>query len=512
MTVEAQPTLTRRRLLQAGLVGAGAVAAGPVLWSRPGFAQAPEAGGVHLGFGADPTSQVRVTWSTPSSVTGAALDIGLDTSYGRVIAVDSAGLTGTPSVYHRTLVGGLTPDTRYRYRIRHSGGDPILGTFTTAPAGPAPFRFAAFGDMGVNADAAAIVTQAAEANVDLALVVGDLCYANRVGGLNDGIPTDPAVWDTWLAQVEQSAAAVPWLCTVGNHEMEPEYGELGYDGFLTRVPLPGGGLAGAPTTWAVKYGSVGFVALDANDASYEITRNAGFVGAAQDAWLTATLARLRADTAIDFIVVGFHHCAYCTNAVHGSDGGVRDRWGEIFDAHAVDLVVNGHNHSYERTHALRGGAVVAEAAKGATVDSSTGTTYITAGGGGQAVYPASTHPVSYVTIDGGARVPELAPWSSVRVQDHSLIVADVVPPGSDGTTTMKVRALDTTGAVVDEVTLRRSGARLKPPTNAPGSGAGRPTTPGAPLPSTGDLSGVAAGAALLAAAGVAAHRAGRLAD
>ena len=106
-----------------------------------------------------------------------------------------------------------------------------------------------------------------------------------------------------------------------------------------------------------RWGSVAFVALDANDVSYEITRNQGYTAGAQQAWVGPTLAALRADPAIDFIVVGFHHCMYCTNTVHASDGGVRDAWLAFFDEHGVDLVINGHNHSYERTHALRGGQI-----------------------------------------------------------------------------------------------------------------------------------------------------------
>ena len=103
-----------------------------------------------------------------------------------------------------------------------------------------------------------------------------------------------------------------------------------------------------PTAWTARHGNVAFVNLDANDVSYEIPHNLGWTGGRQTAWLADTLAALRADPVVDWIVVGFHHCAYCTNAVHGSDGGVRDAWVALFDQHAVDLVVNGHNHCYER--------------------------------------------------------------------------------------------------------------------------------------------------------------------
>jgi 3',5'-cyclic AMP phosphodiesterase CpdA len=225
------------------------------------------------------------------------------------------------------------------------------------------------------------------------------------------------------------------MSTVGNHEMERNAGELGYDGYLARFRPPGS--ASMPVTYAFRYGNVGFVALDANDVSAEITRNNGYLGEEQDAWLDATLAELRRDPRIEFVVVGFHHCMYCSNAFHGSDGGPRQRWGATFDRHAVDLVINGHNHCYERTHPLRGGEVV-----------DGGTVYVTAGGGGQAEYPTGTYPVSYVHAGGGLRVPEPALWSAVRFLHHSIAVVDVSPG------LLHVRALDTAGAVADEFTVR----------------------------------------------------------
>ena len=62
-----------------------------------------------------------------------------------------------------------------------------------------------------------------------------------------------------------------------------------------------------------RWSNVAFVALDANDVSYEITKNQGYTGGAQQPGSATTLAALRADPAIDFIVVGFHHCMYCSN-------------------------------------------------------------------------------------------------------------------------------------------------------------------------------------------------------
>ena len=452
-----QTPVSRRAAL---LGGAGALAAGvtsPSLWT-PASASSVRLRGVHLAFGADPKRRMAVSWATPASVRRPRLELGEDRSYGLTLTPEGRGTKGVDTVYHHVDLGGLRPGTTYHYRLSHAGGAPVVGTFRTADARPKPFRFAAFGDMGVNAAAKEHVDLIRRMDPDLAFVVGDLCYADSSGGTGAGGPEtqDFRTWDRWLRQIEPSARSTPWMTTVGNHEMEEGNGELGYKGYLDRFELPDNGVDGSRVTYSFVYGNVGFVVLDGNDASYEISRNYGHLGAAQDRWLRRTLRDLRATADVDFVVVGFHNCMYCTNLVHGSDGGNRSRWEPIFDEHSVDLVVNGHNHCYERTHPMRGGVPVAEAPSGATVDSRAGTTYLTAGGAGQAVYPVGGQPFSYVTVEGGARVPEDALWSAVAEATHSIAFVDASPRDASGVARLRLRTLSTDGSVLDRVTLERA--------------------------------------------------------
>ena len=499
--------LPRRRFLRGAALGAGLLVAGPTLWRRPGFAaEAP--GGRHLTFGTDPRTEMTVSWSTSGPVQHAVVDVGTDIAYGTTVEAETRTVAGTATNYHHARVTGLRPGTTYHYRSRHDGGAAEDASFRTAPASGTPFRFTAFGDQGVSDGARSVTAQVATLGPAFHLHAGDICYANNRGLGKPAELNQPtaAVWDTWLAMMTAVATSAPWMAAVGNHEMEGGYGEQGYDGYLSRFALPGGGPSGAPVVHGFRYGNVAVLSLDANDASYEITANTGYTGTAQDTWLRRTLSGLRTDPTVDFVVAQFHHCSYCTNAVHGSDGGVRDRWAALFDEFSVDLVVNGHNHCYERTHPLRAGEVTAEVGNGGTVKpAEQGTTYITAGGGGQQPYSLSTHPIAYVTIDGGLRVPEPASWSASRYLDLSLIAVDVVPPGVDGRTTMTVRALTPDGAVVDAVTLERT--RSVVPARGPGGGPDATASAdvrGGRLAATG---GLGATAGLVAAGAAAALRA-----
>ena len=77
---------------------------------------------------------------------------------------------------------------------------------------------------------------------------------------------------------------------------------------------------------------------------------------AQTTWLASVLKNARADgSTVDMIVVSIHQCALSSSATgNGSDLGLRQAWIPLFDQYTVDLVVNGHDHNYERTLPVRG--------------------------------------------------------------------------------------------------------------------------------------------------------------
>ncbi|MCZ4098353.1 metallophosphoesterase family protein [Streptomyces sp. SID13666] len=480
----------------AGLLSGTAAAASPTLLSKPatghhvsGSLVAPF--GRHLAFGADPKTQFRVSWQVPLAVKKPFIRVGLKPwalshkIQAEVRALHTPQLLNSklPPVdqyYLHAALDGLHPGTTYYYGVGHEGFDPAagqafgtIGTFTTAPARSGErFTFTAFGDQGVSYHALANDSLILAQNPAFHLHAGDICYADPAGSgqQSDSSVYDARTWDQFLAQTESVAARVPWMVTTGNHDMEAWYSPNGYGGQEARWSLPGNGpdAKNQPGAYSFVYGNTAVVALDANDVSYEIPANYDISAGKQTAWLDKRLGELRRQRGIDFIVVFFHHCAFSTTNSHASDGGVQEKWVPLFEKHQVDLVVNGHNHVYERTDAIRGGKVSKPVAIGDTVHpEKDGVVYVTAGGAGRSLYdfPAPDsyegheHNVDSVTTwhsaKGGGKVTETVAWSRVRYTGYSFIAVEVEPASSGRTSTLTVSALAETGERVDHFTVAR---------------------------------------------------------
>ena len=124
-----------------------------------------------------------------------------------------------PGFFH-TATLSLAPGTRYYAIYGHAGAAPAPETsFRTraAPSANTPTRFAAFGDSALYPVFPGTVTtvdmilalDAEEAPLDFVAVIGDLAYAEG----------SVVLWTLWAAFMFPIASRIPFMVTVGNHEV-----------------------------------------------------------------------------------------------------------------------------------------------------------------------------------------------------------------------------------------------------------------------------------------------------
>ena len=141
-------------------------------------------------------------------------------------------------------------------------------------------------------------------------------------------------------------ARVPVVASLGNHDIETANGGPVMD------------LFDMPNRWYERrVGPVDVFVLDSNDLEEE----------GQMAWLSTALA----SSSAPWQVLVFHHPVYSCGK-HGSTPRVQRELLPIVAIQGVDLVVNGHDHNYQRFAPVNG------------------TTYVVSGGGGRHSTPSAT--------------------------------------------------------------------------------------------------------------------------
>ncbi len=440
--------------------------------------------GRHLAFGADPSKQVVISWQQLEKVDGPYVRIATEAGrFGAPITAEvrtlkseigwQEGDHGFPphgpnplhQYYLHVELDDLKPDTTYFYVVGHRDYAPTeVAKFRTAPTTSRPFTFTAFGDQGYGYNARKLNSLARDQNPAFHLALGNLSYAihggtaNAEGGHPGTDKYDAARWNSLLAQNELIAKDVPWMITLGNREMEGWYSPNGYGGVRARFTMPDNAWSGSTGIYAWRYQNVGLISLDGNDICNRNPANFDHTRGKQLTWLSTQLAAFRGDPRIDFIVVYLHHATYSTSDGGGAESAAQQKWAPVFDKYQVDLVLNAHNRVYERTDPIKAG-------KGGK----SGTTYVTAGGGGQALDKFYKNaPESYLDHEDTSGTPTMrcyrknsdkstdtaVTWSRVRYRGYGITAIDVTPR-TNAPATMKIRALDEDGTLIDEITLRR---------------------------------------------------------
>jgi hypothetical protein len=348
----------------------------------------------------------------------------------RVEAVADLPGGGTAQVrsdgtYHLLRLTGLTPGATTPFRVAVDGVPAAAGTVRTPGVpGTEAARHAVLGataDTGsAGPNARANVARMKARGVDAVLTMGDNAYP-------DGAAAEwgPAFFDVWKGLMPY---ATMWT-GVGDHEYRTPFAQP----YLDAVELPEG--PQGERYYSFDWGDIHVVALDTNCIVPMYANEMGCDAATMVSWLEQDLAATKAP----WKIVTMHRPALATGK-YGVFPEVPRALFAPFEQYGVDLVLQAHNHLYERTWPAREGVSV-KRGDGA-YDRPGAPVYVTAGGGSDYLYefafPAAewtafretTFQHMILTLDGGTlRVESVRPDGSVL--DRFEIVKDVPPPSAD---------------------------------------------------------------------------------
>jgi hypothetical protein len=340
---------------------------------------------------ADPTTSAAFTWETAAPNRAAKVKLGTSPAALSQVQTGYAWrvhpILGSQDAYfHEAHLCGLTPGTTYFYQV---GGGPAGGevwsatqSFTTMPAS-GTITLGLFGDArDTKAIWQAVHLRMRAAGVAMSVVGGDVVDIGAEETLYvewlDAIWKDPADGSKFLTLGQQYILPIN-----GNHENDTSTS-------FANWAIPGDG------PYAKTYASfdVGAAHVTMIDDEHIASAPTSAEAQAQLAWIDADLRAAAADRASHpFLVVVSHRGLYSTS-LHATDADViaaRGALAPLFDKYGVNLVVNGHEHEYERTVPIKAGSP----ATGDPTADPQGTTYVVCAGAGADAYAVGTAPVSW---------------------------------------------------------------------------------------------------------------------
>jgi hypothetical protein len=228
--------------------------------------------------------------------------------------------------------------------------NPAIPTSSSTQANQSNnFSFGTAGDWGTNSDTTATASNMASHQIQIVIGLGDFCYC--------GSPD--SWWNGPLAPINH----LMFRGAQGNHDADNS-------GSLEYLRLFG------QNNWtsSFNYKNVHFVPIDTESNP-------------DAAALDKDLATAKQDPNIKWIVAFYHKPIYTSPTNHEPDeAGIKNTVIPLFDKYHVDLVLQAHNHNYQRSYPLKAD-MVTETRPDSIYQNPKGSIYMVVGTGGQDFYP-----------------------------------------------------------------------------------------------------------------------------
>jgi hypothetical protein len=354
--------------------------------------------------------------------------------------VDAAGGLTTSLEYNRiATLPGLAENTVYSYRVGPDAEGKWSKTYSfRTQAFDGEFDFLFFGDPQLGSSGNLAGDTAGWVDT---LDVARTTYPDAEMLFSSGDQVEHGANESEYAAFLQDDALreVPFVATNGNHDVsskayEQHFGTPNTD----RTAGAGTATASGGNYWFI-YKDVLFMDINSNSRDHT----------AHIAWMNQVVAE-HGDEA-KWKVLAFHHSIYSTGP-HAIDEDVNDRRNVLPTAISdlgIDLVLQGHDHSYARTYLIHNGEK-ADANEQAGADSVVagpgGVLYVTANSAsGSKYYEASASGSWWLSVSNQEKVRN---YSAVEVTDTAITVKTLRSQAKDDSKPVN--------SVVDQVTLTRA--------------------------------------------------------
>jgi calcineurin-like phosphoesterase family protein len=184
---------------------------------------------------------------------------------------------------------------------------------------PVDFNFAAAGDWGCTSNTNMTVNNMLDKKPELVLGLGDYSYNSKYA-------------NCWLKIVKPIEDKMK--ITIGNHDDKtlPSLRQ-----YMSHFNLTN-------QYYSFNYQNVHFTVM-----STEVPYGAA---SAQYEFVNSDLANASSDPNIDWIIVYYHRLAYTSPTHHRAIPLLQNTYHPLFEKYEVDLVLQGHNHNYQRSYPI----------------------------------------------------------------------------------------------------------------------------------------------------------------
>jgi hypothetical protein len=241
---------------------------------------------------------------------------------------------------HRVLLEDLKPGTGYWYYVQTSGNSSDLFHFTAmqSGAGWSP-KVLVYGDMGKEGGSQSLPSlykEAASGEYAAVVHVGDFAYDLDSDGGENG--------DEFMRRLEPIASTLPYMTAEGNHESGYNFSH-----YINRFSMPSN--SSSPHWYSWDMGPAHFISYSTEVYFYSYFSGWGI--SQQLKWLQEDLAKAQTNRAErPWIIAYGHRPMYCSNLNRDDcttpKSVVRAGLEEMFYKAGVDIILEAHEHSYER--------------------------------------------------------------------------------------------------------------------------------------------------------------------